>query len=91
VCLDTPRTSRKANQSLVRIRAGFDLLIVILRAVAVQVDVPNADKTLISFTTGPRGVETHWRQVVFLLREPFAVSSGESLQVYWNAARGPLG
>jgi hypothetical protein len=39
VCLDTPRTSRKANQSLVRIRAGFDLLIVILRAVAVQVDV----------------------------------------------------
>jgi protein arginine N-methyltransferase 3 len=35
--------------------------------------------TEISFTTGPRGVETHWRQVVFLLREPVQVKAGERM------------
>ena len=34
--------------------------------------------TRISFTTGPRGTETHWRQVVFLLREPIQIRSGKS-------------
>lgn len=33
--------------------------------------------TRVSFTTGPRGTETHWRQVVFLLREPIHIRSGE--------------
>jgi protein arginine N-methyltransferase 3 len=33
--------------------------------------------TRVSFTTGPRGTETHWRQVVFLLREPIEIRSGE--------------
>lgn len=32
----------------------------------------------VSFTTGPKGVETHWRQVVFLLKEPMDVQAGES-------------
>ena len=33
--------------------------------------------TPISFTTGPRGTETHWRQVVFLLRESITIRSGK--------------
>ena len=37
--------------------------------------------TDVSFTTGPRGVETHWRQVVFLLRQGLAVEHGEMLFV----------
>ena len=34
--------------------------------------------TAISFTTGPRGTETHWRQVAFLLRSPIELKLGES-------------
>lgn len=33
--------------------------------------------TPVSFTTGPRGLETHWRQVVFLLRKPIEAKAGE--------------
>jgi protein arginine N-methyltransferase 3 len=32
----------------------------------------------ISFTTGPRGRETHWRQVVFLLRDEILLHPGKS-------------
>jgi protein arginine N-methyltransferase 3 len=32
----------------------------------------------ISFTTGPRGQATHWKQVAFLLRQPIEVQKGRS-------------
>jgi protein arginine N-methyltransferase 3 len=32
----------------------------------------------ISFTTGPRGQATHWKQVAFLLRTPIEVQKGSS-------------
>lgn len=32
----------------------------------------------ISFTTGPRGKATHWKQVAFMLKEPVEVPAGES-------------
>lgn len=30
------------------------------------------------FTTGPRGTPTHWKQTVFLLKEPLVVVQGSS-------------
>jgi protein arginine N-methyltransferase 3 len=33
---------------------------------------------VVSFTTGPRGKETHWRQVAFLLHTPIEVKKGKS-------------
>jgi protein arginine N-methyltransferase 3 len=33
---------------------------------------------VVSFTTGPRGKETHWRQVAFLLKTPIELTKGES-------------
>lgn len=32
---------------------------------------------VVSFTTGPRGKETHWRQVAFLLHSPIKVQKGK--------------
>jgi hypothetical protein len=32
----------------------------------------------VSFTTGPRGKATHWKQVAFMLKEPVEVPAGES-------------
>jgi protein arginine N-methyltransferase 3 len=32
----------------------------------------------VSFTTGPRGKATHWKQVAFMLKEPIEVPVGES-------------
>ncbi|WVR08113.1 hypothetical protein IAU60_005159 [Kwoniella sp. DSM 27419] len=34
----------------------------------------------VSFTTGPRGKYTHWKQVVFLLREPITLHPGAKLE-----------
>ncbi|WVQ96014.1 hypothetical protein IAU59_003114 [Kwoniella sp. CBS 9459] len=34
----------------------------------------------VSFTTGPRGKHTHWKQVVFLLREPIELSKGQQIE-----------
>ncbi|ORY34837.1 S-adenosyl-L-methionine-dependent methyltransferase [Naematelia encephala] len=34
----------------------------------------------VGFTTGPRGRETHWRQVAFLLRQPITLQQGEKIQ-----------
>lgn len=31
----------------------------------------------VSFTTGPRGKPTHWKQVAFMLKEPVEVPAGE--------------
>ncbi|KAI9638963.1 S-adenosyl-L-methionine-dependent methyltransferase [Dioszegia hungarica] len=35
---------------------------------------------VISFTTGPRGKETHWRQVAFLLKTPIELTKGDELR-----------
>jgi hypothetical protein len=35
----------------------------------------------ISFTTGPRGQATHWKQVAFLIHKPIKVQQGQSLIV----------
>ncbi|KAG7088874.1 hypothetical protein E1B28_012824 [Marasmius oreades] len=32
-----------------------------------------------SFSTGPKSVPTHWKQTIFLLKEPFIVNEGESV------------
>jgi protein arginine N-methyltransferase 3 len=34
-----------------------------------------------SFSTGPKSVPTHWKQTIFLLREPFTVDEGPSWHV----------
>lgn len=31
-----------------------------------------------SFSTGPKSVPTHWKQTLFLLREPIAIDAGKS-------------
>ena len=33
-------------------------------------------KSLMSFSTGPQSVPTHWKQTLFLLREPIALKEG---------------
>ncbi|BEJ15689.1 hypothetical protein CspHIS471_0502940 [Cutaneotrichosporon sp. HIS471] len=37
----------------------------------------SADANTVSFTTGPRGQPTHWKQVSFLLRKPFTLAAGQ--------------
>lgn len=42
---------------------------------------PSSGKTgvEVSFTTGPRGKYTHWKQVVFLVRNPIELAPGEEI------------
>ncbi|OCF35227.1 protein arginine N-methyltransferase 3 [Kwoniella heveanensis BCC8398] len=41
----------------------------------------NDNGVQVSFTTGPRGKYTHWKQVVFLLREPITLqNNGDKIQ-----------
>jgi protein arginine N-methyltransferase 3 len=42
----------------------------------IKVSDANESGRQISFTTGPRGTITHWKQVVFLLQEPVSVRPG---------------
>ena len=35
-------------------------------------------KRVTSFSTGPLSAPTHWKQTIFLLREPFAVNEGNA-------------
>ncbi|GMK55683.1 hypothetical protein CspeluHIS016_0207390 [Cutaneotrichosporon spelunceum] len=37
----------------------------------------SGDVNAVSFTTGPRGQPTHWKQVSFLLRKPFTLAAGQ--------------
>jgi protein arginine N-methyltransferase 3 len=46
-------------------------------AYAQPVEVPQQPQTLLSFTTGPRGKITHWKQVSFMLRNPATLERGE--------------
>ena len=42
-----------------------------------EVDPTSTKSVGVSFTTGPAGPETHWKQVVFMLREPMQVQAGK--------------
>lgn len=42
-----------------------------------ETDTKESKGETISFTTGPQGLETHWRQTVFVLKEPMEVIEGE--------------
>ena len=33
-------------------------------------------ETVTSFSTGPKSIPTHWKQTLFLLKEPFVVDEG---------------
>lgn len=45
-------------------------------------DVPESQRgEVVSFTTGPEGLETHWKQTVFLLKEPLEVEQGRPPRV----------
>lgn len=47
-------------------------------------DLPHA----IHFTTGPHAVPTHWKQVIFYVREPVAVHAGETVCGQFLCRRG---
>ncbi|KAJ9092510.1 hypothetical protein QFC19_008723 [Naganishia cerealis] len=52
-----------------------------------QFDKGHAD---VSFTTGPRGKPTHWKQVVFMLKQPISLEQGELIRTaheYTDIAR----
>lgn len=42
--------------------------------------VNSGELNAVSFTTGPRGQPTHWKQVAFLLRKPIELAAGQSIQ-----------
>ncbi len=46
-------------------------------AYAVPVAVPEDRSELLSFTTGPRGKITHWKQVTFMLKKEVVLEAGE--------------
>jgi hypothetical protein len=35
------------------------------------------DARPVTFTTGPHGIETHWKQTIFLLKDPITVKKGK--------------
>lgn len=43
-----------------------------------SIESVNSDKADVSFTTGPRGKPTHWKQVVFMLKQPVSLEQGKS-------------
>jgi len=40
-----------------------------------------------SFSTGPRSIPTHWKQTIFLLREPFVVEEGSIVQGHFHCRK----
>ncbi|KAK8849623.1 hypothetical protein IAR55_004958 [Kwoniella newhampshirensis] len=47
------------------------------------------DGVEVSFTTGPRGKYTHWKQVVFLLREAITLGQGEEIVGRFYCKKSP--
>lgn len=48
-------------------------------------DLPQA----VHFTTGPHATPTHWKQVIFYIRDPVAVTAGEVIRGQFLCQRGP--
>ncbi|ORY83596.1 S-adenosyl-L-methionine-dependent methyltransferase [Leucosporidium creatinivorum] len=46
-------------------------------------------ETEIFFTTGAKGTPTHWKQTVFLLREPFEVAEGTTVSGSFTCSKNP--
>ena len=44
----------------------------------------------VSFTTGPRGKFTHWKQVVFMLRQPITLEKGECARLSLDTVSKPF-
>jgi protein arginine N-methyltransferase 3 len=42
-----------------------------------SIESVTSDVADVSFTTGPRGKPTHWKQVVFMLKQPVFLEQGE--------------
>lgn len=50
--------------------------------------VNTGDMNAVSFTTGPRGQPTHWKQVAFLLRKPIELGVGERIEGRFMCRKG---
>lgn len=46
-----------------------------------KIDGRPGDKNDVSFTTGPKGVPTHWKQTLFILNKPIDVTTGAYLSL----------
>ncbi|KIK65562.1 hypothetical protein GYMLUDRAFT_70665 [Collybiopsis luxurians FD-317 M1] len=51
---------------------------------AVKVDA------VISFSTGPKSIPTHWKQTLFLLKEPFLVDEGFTVQGHFHCHKSEV-
>ncbi|KAJ9106082.1 hypothetical protein QFC21_001221 [Naganishia friedmannii] len=53
-----------------------------------SIESVNSDKADVSFTTGPRGKPTHWKQVVFMLKQPVSLEQGQRIKGTFNCVKG---
>ncbi|CED83231.1 protein arginine n-methyltransferase [Phaffia rhodozyma] len=44
-----------------------------------KVEAKDGEKNIVSFTTGPQGVPTHWKQTLFILKEPIRLQKGATI------------
>lgn len=51
--------------------------------------VNQAEANAVSFTTGPRGQFTHWKQVAFLLREPLQLAPNQRIEGRFYCRKSP--
>ncbi|KAL1406590.1 hypothetical protein Q8F55_008296 [Vanrija albida] len=51
--------------------------------------VNQAEANAVSFTTGPRGQYTHWKQVAFLLREPLQLAPNQRIEGRFYCRKSP--
>jgi len=53
---------------------------------ASQSSVKDSIGKVTSFSTGPKSIPTHWKQTLFLLKEPIVVDEGTSIILgFWDA------